>query len=201
MSMQKVTATVSTQTQTYVHCLHCNHTLSTVDHLFESAQASPLKTQGFGPWYCDQCGHGYVGHVDAKKNVFLDPTPRDRKQNALAVLQHKNLLLLVEGMEFDGRPKANSPQERHEGNQYYYEEHNCPTNYLRHTNRIIQLPNDIEIDWANIRSIQELKDILQSNSIDADPHGLFSLVFVEPIGYGTGFDEAVEAILSPELHQ
>lgn len=102
----------------FVECPHCGKSTSRIDHLFNEEN----KTSSWGPWYCDECGGAYKGEV-RDKEVFIEPIYGDRKNKCLVFLKNANVLLVVEGMYFNGDFDP-------ENKRYFYEEHTCPTNYL-----------------------------------------------------------------------
>ena len=132
-----------TKTQVFIKCPKCGDGDSMrVDHLFGREGA-------FGPWYCDSCGEGLIGKIDKDGIVEIsEPQPQTGKkwEKSLVLLvlptQNAPVYLVVNGHIMDG-DKSN--------HDYLYEEHDCPTNFLRPVERIIV-------------------------EGDTDPHGLFDYV-------------------------
>ena len=127
------------ETKRYAICPECGDHTSTVDHL--------LNTKTETMWYCDNCGSRYRLKFEDGK-MFIGKTD-ERKDKTLVLLRHGTMWLVVEGMKFSTHRENN--------NEYYYNEHTCPTNYLRDVVRIID-----------------------SRNMDADPHGIFEYIGTFP---------------------
>jgi|SRR6185437_4520994 len=132
-----------TEVKNFVECPHCNKSKNSVGHLF-----SENKEISFGPWYCAECGNAFRGVVKGK-DVFLEKMS-ERKDSAIVFLRSGNILLAVKGMYFNGELDVDN-------SRYFYEEHTCPTNYLKDVEMVIDLKNG-----------------------DTDPHGIFEFVGVIP---------------------
>ncbi len=113
-----------------------------VDHLFASAPTP------FGPWYCDVCGRGFTGNVDELRNVTLHKNDRDQYVRTFVLLRRAdtNLFLVL-----DAKRHVDKDDDGHGHLQYLYEEHSCPTNWLRECVAVI-------------------------DNGDADPHGFLSVI-------------------------
>lgn len=128
-----------------VACPNCGEPAGSVTHLLE--ERGPRH---FGPWYCDECGRGYSGEIQADGGIEL------RLEDKMLVRTLDHLVLppqtrpvhfLVEGMDFvDAKGNRRTAEEK----RFFYEEHSCPTNYVR--------CEVIAVDG------------------DRDPHGLFKYV-------------------------
>lgn len=115
-------------TQTYVVCPNCGEGEKRVDHLFDQGP----RTRPFGTWYCEECGHGYDGTVDADNNVDIEITDK-RKVITLDLLvmppQSSPVYFVVEGMRFPGL-YYKSQVEEYAGAKFWYEENTSLTNFI-----------------------------------------------------------------------
>lgn len=95
------------------------------------------KGRFFGPWYCDRCGAGWTGEGwDGGRTVVLQRW-KDRTVATDVTLklppQTGPVRFIVRGMRFlpaDGSPDPDTEEERAEQDRYFYEEHDCPSNWL-----------------------------------------------------------------------
>lgn len=130
----------------HVVCPHCGEEDGRVDHLFDRPPAS------FGPWYCETCRRGYVGRVFAPNDVEVEPHPgfiEDTLDLLVIQPQDRPVYFVVKGIAMNGE---------RDGKKYFYEEHSCPTNYVR------------------------CEAIISEG--DSDPHGLFEYVRTVPLPEG-----------------
>lgn len=114
-------------TRLHAICPHCGDHSKTLDHLKEG--------QTFGPWYCDSCGRAYNGTYKGADTVLVKDPRESRKIDTLVLLEYppsdKPLRFLIEGMRFvDKKDLSRHPE--YGGPRYFYEEHSCPTNWLKH---------------------------------------------------------------------
>ncbi len=121
-----------------------------IEHLYET------ETKEAGPWFCHKCGKSW-GIKLVGGNVKI--TEKDMVvSDTLVVLKldpknmKKPLYLITEGMVFNEKIEKTCELEQH---KFYYEEHTCPTNWLK-----------------NIREI--------CMDGEHDPHGLFEYVETRP---------------------
>lgn len=125
------------ETTHYAVCPCCQEQTSTIDHL--------LGKDTTTWWYCDNCGERYEIMFKRSGEVYTKPM-NERKEKHLVLLRNGDIGLVVEGMSFSG----SVPEEHHE---YYYNEHTCPTNYMKVVLAVIDLKHR-----------------------DQDPHGIFEYV-------------------------
>lgn len=153
-------AVLITEVLHYVECPHCHNSKSKVDHLFGHTDAK--KT--WGPWYCDECGGEYRGYV-VGEDVFVEKL-NGRIDYSIVFLKNNNVLLAVKGMYFNGDHDIGH-------DEYFYEEHTCPTNYFGNVEMVVNLENG-----------------------DTDPHGIFE--FIGSIPY-VNLDEVenIQSLLAP----
>jgi hypothetical protein len=174
-------------TKRHVVCPSCGKPAGTIDHMIEDAirRGTPSWICG---WYCDRCGEEYKGHVFADGTANVEKTGKQKVETrALLKLEplKGDVFIEVEGMTFLGVGETIDGKDLVEDSRYYYEEHTCPTNYLR--------------------VVQELWE----GGGGHDPHGLFKLIDVvpappehtgvpadEPFPNGV-FDDQVRAFLNP----
>lgn len=123
----------------YVACPWCGVNASTVNHLMDA----DTETE----WYCDECGEKF-GLKFKDGRMWTRKVPGEKKIKTLVLLRNANVGLVVEGMAFENGP----------GNDdYFYNEHTCPTNYLKKVKVVIDLKHG-----------------------DTDPHGIFVYVATRP---------------------
>jgi hypothetical protein len=103
-------------------------------------------------WYCDTCGQRYRLSFSRDGAVEIAPA-KGRKITTIDVLklspQAKPVYFIVKGMRFEDDDTLED-DDRAGGKQFFYEEHSCPTNWLK--------PEMVYFDG------------------DADPHGLIEFV-------------------------
>lgn len=112
----------------FIACPHCGKGAYLVSHLKPSQQ--------FGPWYCDDCGGSYSGRVLDTDTIELEL--REARCLKTVVTLHYDpadgpFEIDVKGMRFKGIYDDENPDKHDE---YFYNEHTCPTNYL---NRVIEI--------------------------------------------------------------
>lgn len=111
-------------TKAVIHaiCPHCEEVDATLGHLEEGST--------FGPWYCDSCGRAYAGvYRGEATKIFKDDKGR-RKLDTLVLLEYprtdKPLRFLIKGRRY-----VENEDQEYDGSGYFYEEHSCPTNWLK----------------------------------------------------------------------
>lgn len=108
------------ETKTWALCPSCNGRVGTVDHLDIGSNA--------GPWFCDDCGAGWwlTRTVDG-----IEHRPHDHvKERTIVTLtlppQRSEVVFALDGF------RVVKAGERDPANDaYFYDEHTCPTNWLR----------------------------------------------------------------------
>lgn len=131
----------------YVLCPHCEKGKVFYDYAFESLH---LPTT-VGPTHCGECGGTFMVRigklVDDKAEIVV--MKEDRKvTKGLALLVRGNMLLVVKHTDYGhGTDDA-----------YWYNQHTCPTNYLRDAAVVMLRPDE------------------KHKHPNADPHGLFTFV-------------------------
>jgi len=132
------------RTKTYAVCPTCQADAGEVDHL--------LGTKVSTRWYCDACGHNYQLAFSEDGAVAISPLP-GRRITTLNVLklppQEKPVFFVVKGMRFEAAT-TDQDQDQEDSTRFFYEEHSCPTNWLK--------PEMVYYDG------------------DCDPHGLIQFV-------------------------
>ncbi len=110
------------RTQTYAICPHCGKDAGQVDHLL----GRDIETR----WSCKSCGGGYRLQFTVDGTVTVAPTA-DRTIKTMDVLvlepQLSPVYFIVEGMRFEPA----DDRDEHDSKEFYYEEHSCPTNWLK----------------------------------------------------------------------
>ena len=133
---------LKTKTQCLIECPFCGEYDHSVTHLMGSDVS-------FGPWYCDKCGKSIEGKINS--GVCFIKKSSKVKTNTLVALELSDLsgpiFFIVKGMKFD-REKGND--------EYFYEEHNCPANFMG---------DIVELIYKN----------------ETDPHGVFNYLKTVPM--------------------
>ena len=143
-----------------------------VSHLYGECPRS------FGPWTCSECMAPFSGRVNAPGDVdvWKVVNPRGHFSPGLTVLRFDGkdcpTFFVMKADRYRDDP-AQTNDEYQKSQQYFFESHSCPTNWLRNC-------------------IAVIKDG------DTDPHGFLS--FVRAIDIDLGFDEdaAEWSVLFPE---
>lgn len=138
-------AEIIEETKKYIKCIDCGKKTEIISHLINNEG----KEIGFGPWFCNHCGTGYNGKVIGDQ-VYITKCDR-RKTDLTVILKKDNILLGIRGMTFD-------KELDHKSKQYFYEEHDCPSNYLQDVDFVV----DLDLDNG------------------FDPHGLFEYITAVP---------------------
>lgn len=128
MNTDNLPSPAVTYTKTFLVCPHCaHHTNSSIDHLEAGRH--------FGPWFCDECGGSFLGVANGADTVLTKHHERQTKTLDLLVLEptEKPIYFILDGIQFG-----------EDGNkEYLYEEHSCPTNWLRNI-RLVSVDGDID---------------------------------------------------------
>ena len=152
-------------TTTYFNCPNCgvqskepiDHIVAFLDNPSWQQAISRGNYPNFGPWGCHECGVNVSGIVRSKDDVELTIKPgTDVKVWDVLVLQPqtKPVYFIVDAKDYSRKPGELCSDNK----SYFYDEHTCPTNWIRNVERIV-----IEAD--------------------TDPHGLFE--FVESVDQDT----------------
>jgi hypothetical protein len=142
-------------TKRFFRCLACGEGEMSIEHVVDREGVS------WGPWFCRQCGEGHRG-TTTDGAFSVQRTNTSHKKTAVLLRLEPDpgtVYLVVEGMMLGEGDVPKSPW-YDDDNKYYYEEHTCPTNYLRSANDILQV-------------LPEEKS--------ADPHGIFTYVATAPV--------------------
>ena len=155
---------VYTYAKRYFRCLACEKGEMSIEHLIDSPQKL-----SWGPWYCSECGMGHKG--TAGEGSVDAELAGGRKEDALVLLKLDpgagTVYLTVRSPRFlSNRTSLEGKAQYDDGDRYYYNEHTCPTNYLRNVVEILQ--------------------VLPDGTSSADPHGIF-----EYQGTAPPYDEEV----------
>lgn len=145
-----------------------------VDHLY----AHPLPCR-FGPWRCAECDKSFEGTVRAPGDVELI-----KDETASATARAMSLL------KFDGKDgptffvmdhrhysAQDSDEEKQGHDRYFFEEHSCPTNWLRHCAAVIQ---DGDTDPHGFLTF--VRSVEVSEDFDADQDNQWAILFPEAFG-------------------
>ena len=125
---------LTTYTRTFIVCPHCGApTESSVDHL--------KAGQTFGPWYCEECGGGFQGKANGAQTEIEVVSSSFRKTLDLLVLepQEEPVYFVMKGFHSQG----SSEEDEQDSTRFFYEEHSCPTNWIRDT-AMISVGGDVD---------------------------------------------------------
>jgi predicted RNA-binding Zn-ribbon protein involved in translation (DUF1610 family) len=154
-------------------CPNCGEFSSSLTHIEVG--------QTFGPWYCSDCGRGYVGkritHTEVDLNTYLRQCIKTLvllrnddgldltmlEAHSVEVAEYKPVFVIVEGIHVIDNDKE---ELRFDGDQYFYEEHSCPTNFMK------------------------VECFIQGD--DADPHGIW--LWVETIVKPNDYEQRMKSI-------
>lgn len=158
-----------------------------VDHLYDGRLPCD-----FGPWYCDECRMPFRGTVKAPGDVTLyrDENNKQRFSRSMALLKFDG----KDGPVFfvmDHNRYNNGTMESDEENQshqrYYFEEHSCPTNWLRECVAVIDDGNPDPHGFLEfVRAVDVPEDF------DEDDDGQWPILFPEAFGGETIDGEATK---------
>lgn len=159
---------MDTYQKTCLICPHCGErTDSSIDHLQKGCK--------FGPWYCDSCGKSYEGVANGVDTVLkkCDKWKSDTL-DLLGIPPHDKTIYFV--LRGDAYHKGEAREDDWDGKQFFYEEHSCPTNWIRNT-AMISADGDTDPHgfMKFIRSVKHPKP-----SVDMDDEGeLITTTFPE----------------------
>ncbi len=157
-------------TKRMLTCLACDDGRFEIEHLL-----GPGERQ-WGPWYCKDCGEGHRG-VAGNDEVRIYELTGDRLDKPMVLLKLEDLpgdvFLVVRGFyrarQHDGKPVPEGEPFVDDGQRYYYDEHTCPTNYMR--------------------EVVEILVVTPDGQPDSDPHGIFQYVSSRHGYDGDTFDD------------
>ena len=150
-------------TKTHIVCPGCSKPDNTIDHFLEFN--NPVSTQ----WYCDRCGEQYSFTVTKQNDELIVSDLKltgNKKKKCLILLKHDDIGLVIKGSNFSSG--YNLQQE------YFYNEHTCPVNYM-----------------------SEVKEVFDLKNQDIDPHGIFEYIGTLP--YDDRIDELNDHEFKSEL--
>jgi len=145
----------------YFNCLDCEEGVFWIEHLIDQT-----PERQWGPWYCDKCGEGHRGTA-GNGECRVDLTG-DRRVWTSVLLKLEpdagDVYLTVKGMQFTNGDVPDHARFE-DGDRYHYNEHTCPTNYLR---RVIEI-------------LQVMPERNGKRMESTDPHGIFDYVMTAPL--------------------
>ncbi len=136
-------ATPFQKPERYIHCPACGKGEHQVSHL-----AIGMKTA----WYCDEddCGYRFSLHVLSDTEIELVVLDERRIKKLVTLRSSAPVTLIVEASSYL------PDKELADRDEYFYNEHTCPMNFMRN-----------------------VVEIVDENG-DRDPHGIFEYVKTEP---------------------
>lgn len=135
---------VQTQQKTVFLCPSCKREVS-LSHLLNRENLLPEDMY----WTCDECGNSFKmtrgeGTLLAQKAIPPSPEPEYKKLVLLEIPPREHsLFFVVEATQYRTEEECGS------GDEYFYNEHTCPTNWIRH-----------------------VRDIIDTSDLSTDPHGV-----------------------------
>lgn len=146
-----------------------------VDHLYDEAPMS------FGTWYCKECRMPFSGKVLAPHKVEVaKDEPRDRFSRSMALLKFDGKggpVFFVMDHDRYRSGKTQSDEENQESQKYFFEEHSCPTNWLRECVAVIE---DGDCDPHGFLEFVRCVDV--PNDFDTDDDDNWPILFPEAFG-------------------
>lgn len=167
--------TIKAKTYTVAHfnCPTCGQTHHSYQHLLDEAVKSQ-KPVSFGPWRCHECISGYTGVVNPDGTVLLTPY-KNNFIRAVSLLksQHEEhpIYLMVEMNHC--HPDPSKPLDP----SYYFDQHTCPTNYMRDVTRILfDGDTDPHGVFEHVRTVtaEEARKIIEALPAEVRGQGTFS---------------------------
>ena len=113
-------------TKRYIKCPKCQQGEFEVEHLFA------IERNDFGPWYCDECGISFDGTITADGEIdftFSDSIRIPAKILLQVEPQKESIFFMLDGSIY--RDHHETEEDINQFLRYFYEEHTCPTNWLK----------------------------------------------------------------------
>jgi ribosomal protein L37AE/L43A len=108
-----------------------------VDHLYDRPNTS------FGPWFCEKCSRAFKGVAHAPGDVTITKDEKNTtswtRQMVLLKFDGKDgpVFFVMDHKRYHtGEPKTEA--EHQDSQRYFFEEHSCPTNWLRDCVAVIE---------------------------------------------------------------
>lgn len=157
-----------------VTCPHCNKDSgSRIDHLLPPNESAVCA---FGPWYCGECGKPFQGATNPKFNaveVVKSDSRLDVKVPTLDLMvlppQKHPVYFVLRGSDY--RPEGMGSMHPHPNKPYFYDEHSCPTNWLRNVDRVIIESDDDPhglIQFVRSVDVADVKHLVRSQDMDGE---------------------------------
>lgn len=161
--------------QDFLMCPWCDRESGCrVDHLYNDQ-----LPREFGPWYCKECRRGICGRVTAPGDVSVL-----RVSGTFQFVSRSMSLLRFDGvagpvffvMDHDRYHSAGveTDEDRQSNARYFFEEHSCPTNWLRECVAVIE---DGDSDPHGFLTFVRAVDV--PNDFDADNDNQWQRLFPE----------------------
>jgi hypothetical protein len=137
------------ETKHYAGCPECGGKVGSIDHMASD------EVRAAGPWFCDDCGRGWTIRTNGRDVCDLELFTQERRVPVTVTLVLPPQKEPVVFVLHDHKMEESDRDEAMEQARYFYEEHTCPTNWMRNVEEIRIGDND-------------------------DPHGLFRFESIEP---------------------
>jgi len=148
----------------FVVCPWCNEKSGhRVDHLYDSPGTR------WGPWYCNECGGSFSGSVTGPRDVTVRKEREDKtflRSMALLKLDGKDgpVYFVIDHRRYcEGAGETDEEMRSHQ--RYFFEEHSCPTNWLRDCAAVIQ---DGDCDPHGFLDFVRAVDVQEDFDADSD---------------------------------
>jgi hypothetical protein len=126
-------ARIETVTVNQICCRNCGASMGTIDHLIDRLDKKPAPITA-GPWSCKGCGSSWMIEVYSETDVrsrSYRPEEIDVPCFDLLVLPPQNKPVYFVARSSDYNRKIDGSTKPYQGKAYFYDEHTCPTNWLR----------------------------------------------------------------------
>lgn len=165
---------------TYIETTHCvvcpwcnGQSHHGINHLYQTMPTS------FGPWHCGECGKAFRGSVQGIGNVKVERDPDAcvfKPTFALLKLNAKDGPVFFVIQNQTPFQKDDTDEELQSHSSYYFEEHSCPTNWLRYCLAVIKGKDQDPHGFLEfVRAIEQPVDY--SDQSDTDWKTLFPEAF------------------------
>jgi hypothetical protein len=126
-------AEVIVEVKHYVNCPLCNDYKFSFGHLIKEVEKTKKK-YSVGPWSCDSCGHKFNFIVEKDLTISVRQNDEPPNVHGYSLLKSTNggepIYFVIEDTWYR-QNKTESLGEAISHKHYYYDEHTCPTNWIR----------------------------------------------------------------------
>ena len=170
----------TTYRQEFLVCPWCGEESGCrVDHLYDMKAFSGA----FGPWHCEHCKRGIEGRVRSPGDVKVWRSKLQRSfSRSMALLKFDGkdgpVFFVMDHDRYHGEDSETQTDEDNQAHQkYFFEEHSCPTNWLRDCVAVIAAG---DCDPHGFLTFVRAVDV--PNDFDAEDDSNWSVLFPEAFG-------------------